>query len=274
MKLCVCFVLENWQYDKQYSLDYGYMEMGWVGLVYNMLWVGLGLYFGGLGWVSKSWPMSMSVLSYIMRYVYPAHCRCRPSTGQRLHWLVTFAVLLTIFLNNTRKTRLYFYWLTWLKTLSLQMWSIGHQRTVNISTASSKYAIATCIGDSDLLSSVQIWTILHFGWYCFLLCPKIKIFDSSELLCLLTKFGKNLEELSLVNPNILFWYLFEFRNDKCFFWPCSLSRELHNVTCCCGSKSIFIWNPYAGIFTIQLKILQNNQWSPTPWNYHLLVILN
>jgi len=23
--------------------------MGWVGLVYNMLWVGLGLYFGGLG---------------------------------------------------------------------------------------------------------------------------------------------------------------------------------------------------------------------------------
>jgi len=25
------------------------MEMGWVGLVYNMLWVGLGLYFGGLG---------------------------------------------------------------------------------------------------------------------------------------------------------------------------------------------------------------------------------
>ena len=27
------------------------MEMGWVGLVYNMLWVGLGLYFGGLGWV-------------------------------------------------------------------------------------------------------------------------------------------------------------------------------------------------------------------------------
>ena len=27
------------------------MEMGWVRLVYNMLWVGLGLYFGGLGWV-------------------------------------------------------------------------------------------------------------------------------------------------------------------------------------------------------------------------------
>ena len=25
--------------------------MGWVGLVYKMLWVGLGLYFGGLGWV-------------------------------------------------------------------------------------------------------------------------------------------------------------------------------------------------------------------------------
>ena len=25
--------------------------MGWVGFVYNMLWVGLGLYFGGLGWV-------------------------------------------------------------------------------------------------------------------------------------------------------------------------------------------------------------------------------
>ena len=25
--------------------------MGWVGLVYNMLLVGLGLYFGGLGWV-------------------------------------------------------------------------------------------------------------------------------------------------------------------------------------------------------------------------------
>jgi len=25
--------------------------MGWVGLVYNMLWVALGLYFGGLGWV-------------------------------------------------------------------------------------------------------------------------------------------------------------------------------------------------------------------------------
>ena len=28
-----------------------WVGLGWVGLVYNMLWVGLGLYFGGLGWV-------------------------------------------------------------------------------------------------------------------------------------------------------------------------------------------------------------------------------
>ena len=47
----MCFVLENSQYDKQYSLDYGYMEMGWVWLVYNMLWVGLGWVGFVLWWV-------------------------------------------------------------------------------------------------------------------------------------------------------------------------------------------------------------------------------
>jgi len=50
--------------------------MVWVGLVYNMLWVGLGLYFGGLGWVGFQKVGPCPCLDQIM---HPQHFEANPT---------------------------------------------------------------------------------------------------------------------------------------------------------------------------------------------------